>query len=295
MRRGLPFLIVATLLWSGNYIAGRILAVVLPPLLLNGIRWVISFLLLWGILIFQRRRLPLFRHWKPLLVLGITGMFAFSSLTYLGLKTVPAAQAGMISGSIPVAILVLSVFVLKERPTVLGWVGVVLSVFGVFVLLGLSNDGSNFVFSDGDAALIVAAVSWGLYTVLGKHYGALLDPLTMTAGAAFYGAVPSALAGVLMWPAGGIRMTSVAWVSLVYVSTMASVVAYLVWTLGVESVGASRSAPFMNLLPIWTVVLGVILLHEQVTANEWVGGSITILGAVLTSLKGRKKEAKLSM
>lgn len=292
MKRGFPLLILATFLWGGNYIAGRILAPAIPAFLLNGVRWVISFFLLWGLLAARKRPLPLFKYWKPLLLLGLIGMLVFSSLTYLGLRSVPAAEAGMISATIPVAILVLSVIVLREKPSALAWLGVILSVVGVLILLGIGRAGANFSFNSGDLALFVAAVSWGLYTVLGKHYGGLLDPLTMTAGAAFYGAIPSAILGLILWPAQGIKMTPVAWVSLFYVSTMASVVAYLVWTLGVHWVGASHSAPFMNLLPIWTVLLGVTLLHEQVTISDGIGGVVTIVGAALTSVKSQGKRKR---
>lgn len=287
MKRGLPLLILATFLWGGNYIAGRVLAPAIPAFLLNGIRWVVSFFLLWGILKLQGKRLSLLLHWRPLLILGFVGMFVFSSLTYLGLRTVSATEAGMISASIPVAILVLSVILLGEKPPLLGWTGVALSVFGVLILLGLDNWG-RFALSGGVVVLMAAALAWGLYTVLGKRYGVLLDPLTMTAGAAFYGAIPSAVIGFTQWPAAGIHLTPVDWISLFYVSTTSSVLAYLVWTLGVHRIGASRSAPFMNLLPIWTVFLGVLMLHEQLTTNEVLGGGVIVAGAVLTSLKPRK-------
>jgi drug/metabolite transporter (DMT)-like permease len=80
-----------------------------------------------------------------------------------------------------------------------------------------------------------------------------------------------------------IHMTMIAW-ACVYVSTFASVGAYLAWNAGVKIVGAGRAAPYINLLPVWTVVFGVLLLHEQVSWMSLVGGAVTIIGAVLASL-----------
>ena len=288
MTKGALLLTLATLLWSGNYIAGRILAPAMPAFLLNGVRWAVSAALLLIIMTAKGKRVPLKAYWKELSLLGFIGMFMFSTLTYLGLHTVPAAQAGMISGTMPAAILLLGVILLRERPTAVAWSGMALSMLGVVVLVGAGSTG-HFAFSIGDVDLVVAAVSWGLYTVLGKRFSRGMDALTMTAGAALYGAVPSLLAGLLLTPGGSVHMTPIAWISLLYVSTAASVIAYFVWTAGVNMIGASRSAPFINLLPVWTVVLGILLLGERLTLSESVGGAIIVVGALLANTRQKPR------
>ncbi|PPA82759.1 EamA family transporter [Brevibacillus laterosporus] len=59
---------------------------------------------------------------------------------------------------------------------------------------------------------------------------------------------------------------------------------YFAWNPGVKIVGAGRAAPYINLLPVWTVILGVFLLQEHISGITFLGGMITILGAVLASL-----------
>ena len=81
-----------------------------------------------------------------------------------------------------------------------------------------------------------------------------------------------------------IHMSMNAWLAVLYVSTFASVGAYFLWNAGVKKVGAGKAAPFINLLPVWTVILGVLLLHEQVSWISFVGGIVTIGGAILASL-----------
>ena len=56
------------------------------------------------------------------------------------------------------------------------------------------------------------------------------------------------------------------------------------WNAGVKAVGAGKAAPYINLLPVWTVIFGVILLHEQISLVSLAGGILTIAGAVLASL-----------
>jgi drug/metabolite transporter (DMT)-like permease len=136
----------------------------------------------------------------------------------------------------------------------------------------------------GDVEIVLSCLAWGLYTVLGKRYGKQMDPLTMTAGAAVYGTVFSAMSCIGTVSPSMIHMTTIAWACVMYVSTFASVGAYLAWNAGVKIVGAGRAAPYINLLPVWTVVFGVLMLHEQIYWMSLVGGAVTIIGAVVASL-----------
>ncbi len=280
MRKGSWWLILATLLWSGNYVAGRFLAHQIAPLTLNAIRWVVSALILAVMLRVSGRRIP-WHHYQPLLILGFLGMFAFSSLTYIGLTTVPAAQAGMISGTIPVLIMIASVILLGAHPKPLGWVGVALSVVGVSVMVGSQTTQQMHV-SQGDFELIGAAVAWSLYTVLARKWSTSMDPLTLTTGSAIAGAFFSIVAAFLIDKPLSAHLTAPGIFAVVYVSTAASVIAYVVWTTGVANVGAPSAAPFMNLLPVWTVILGVTLLKESISTTQILGGTMAVCGALLS-------------
>lgn len=281
MRKGLGLLVLATVLWSGNYIAGRLLAPIMSAYTLNAIRWVVSSVVLIGIYRITGRQLPWRREWAKFTLMGFIGMFIFSTLTYLGLRSLPAAQAGMISGTMPVIILLLSVALLHERPSLTAWGGVLISVIGAVILMGLSH---SLHFSLGDLEILGSAIAWGFYTVLGKRFGKHIDPLTLTTGSAIFGAVPSIIMAFVMGGRLSLHLTAIGWGSLLYVSTMSSVVAYFVWTAGVKTVGAGRAAPFMNLLPVWTVIMGILLLGEHVAWHQLFGGALTIGGALISGL-----------
>jgi drug/metabolite transporter (DMT)-like permease len=284
MKRGIGLLVLATLLWGGNYICGRFLADALPATLLNAVRWAISTALLAGLLAISKKPLPLLTKWKEFMVLGFLGVFAFSTLNYLGLRTISASRAGMISAGIPIAILAFTPFVLKETVKAKACIGAAVSIVGVVILfLGKSGDSSHGTII-GDLEIVLAALAWGLYTVLGKRFGKRMDPLTMTAGASFYGTLFSAASCAGTVQAGMIHMTAVGWICVIYVSTFASVIAYLAWNAGVKTVGAGSAAPYINLLPVWTVVFGILLLHEHISGITLLGGAITIAGAVLATL-----------
>ena len=286
MKRGIGLLLIATILWAGNYISGRYLGDALPPTLLNTVRWAISTVILVGILIAKGKKLPLLSKWKELSILGFTGIFAFSTLTYLALGSISASQAGMISGGIPIAILLFTPYILKEKIQLKEWLGAFISIVGVIILFqgktDISSSQSSLI---GNSAVVLSCLMWGIYTVLGKRFGKEMDPLTMTAGAAFYGTIFSAISCVGTVDVSLIQMTPIAWICLAYVSTFASVFAFLAWNIGVKIIGASKAAPYINMLPVWTIVLGIMILNEQISWISWIGGIITIVGAVLASLK----------
>ncbi len=283
MKRGIILLVTATILWGGNYLCGRFLASALPPTLLNTLRWAISTVLLVLILISSKKPFPIWVRFREFALLGFLGIFAFSTLTYLGLHSINAAQAGMISAGIPIAILIFSPLVLHEHVKGSAWFGAIISILGVIVLIlgkhAMASSGSVL----GDMEIVLSCLAWGLYTVLGKRFGKRTDTLTLTAGAALYGTAFSLISYVTTFQPNAIHMTPVAWLCVLYVSTFASVGAYLAWNAGVKIVGAGRAAPYINLLPVWTVLFGVILLHEQVSWLSLAGGMITISGAVLAS------------
>ncbi|OLN33379.1 DMT family transporter [Desulfosporosinus metallidurans] len=284
MKRAVGLLVLATILWSGNYICGRFLATALPATLLNTIRWAISTAILFGILAINKKEIPIFTRWKEFLILGFFGIFAFSTLNYMGLRLISASQAGMISAGTPVAILLFTSLILEEHIKGKSWLGTIVSLIGVVLLfMGKKGDAFNGSWLGGLETLL-AGCTWALYTVFGKKFGKNTDPLTMTAGAAFYGTLFSALSCIVTVQPNMIHMTASAWLAVIYVSTLASVGAFYAWNAGVKVLSASKAAPYLNLLPVFTVVLGVLVLKEQISGTSFVGGVITILGAILATL-----------
>ncbi|MED1472239.1 DMT family transporter [Bacillus salipaludis] len=293
MKKGVLLLVLATILWGGNYICGRYLAPALPATLLNTIRWAISTIILWGLLALNKKKFPIFSKWKELLILGFLGIFAFSTLNYLGLRSLSASYAGMISAGIPVAILLFTPLFLKEKIKAKSWLGALVSIIGVILLVKGKQGGTTYASMIGIVEILLSCLAWGVYTVLGKKYGSKIDPLTMTAGASFYGTILSAISCIGTVHPDMIHMTATAWFAVAYVSTLASVLAFFAWNAGVKTVGPALSAPFINLLPVWTVVFGVLLLHERFSILTLVGGIITIIGAILATYRRPEKKKRI--
>ncbi|WP_051351336.1 DMT family transporter [Sulfobacillus thermosulfidooxidans] len=273
------YLIAANVLWAGNYLAGRVLRFSMGPFTLNGVRWIISAVVLWLIVRKRGEIVPLLQEWKAFLLLGFIGMFLFSSLTYWGLTMVPAGEAGLLSGFTPLAVLVAGFVIAQDKVRLWQWLMVAVSIGGEILLLGggaSTQTGSIF----GAVVLIFAALSWGVYTALGRRYRYRFSPLVLTTGAAVWGAIPSALLGIWNLSTHPVTLSLNSGLALLYVSTMASVVAFMMWSAGVNRLGSGTAAPYMNLLPVFTALLAVLLLHETLSATQLEGGLIVVAGAV---------------
>ncbi|SMC06836.1 Threonine/homoserine efflux transporter RhtA [Sulfobacillus thermosulfidooxidans DSM 9293] len=273
------YLIAANVLWAGNYLAGRVLRFSMGPFTLNGVRWIISAVVLWLIVRKRGEIVPLLQEWKAFLLLGFIGMFLFSSLTYWGLTMVPAGEAGLLSGFTPLAVLVAGFVIAQDKVRLWQWLMVAVSIGGEILLLGggaSTQTGSIF----GAVVLIFAALSWGVYTALGRRYRYRFSPLVLTTGAAVWGAIPSALLGIWNLSTHPVTLSINSGLALLYVSTMASVVAFMMWSAGVNRLGSGTAAPYMNLLPVFTALLAVLLLHETLSATQLEGGLIVVAGAV---------------
>lgn len=275
-------LVLAPLFWAGNFIAGRYLSHSVSPLLLNGMRWAISALLFLAIVRAQGARLPLGTQWRRFLWLGLTGVFGFSALLYIGLSLLPASLAGAISGLQPVAILLMDVIINRVKPAPRAWFGVAISFCGVLFITG-SGLSVGRLDPLGAGAILSAGVLWGIYTALGRRYA--LDPLVATAGAAVYGAVPSVGAAALVLPSAHLHMAPAAMLAVLYVGSVASVGAYYLWNIGVQGLGAARAASFINLLPVFSVALGVLILGESLTLYETIGTLVVVAGAWLAGTR----------
>ena len=270
-------LVAANMLWAGNYLAGRVLRISMGPFTVNGIRWIVSAAILMLIVRQRGERVPFRQEWKAFVLMGFMGMFLFSSLTYWGLTMVPAGEAGLLSGFTPLAVLVAGFLIAGDRVRLGQWAMVAVSIGGELLLLGGSGSQSGSVM--GALVLIMAALAWGVYTALGRRYRHRFSALVLTAGAAVGGVVPSALLGLWNLSYQPVHWTAGSVLALAYVSTLASVVAFMMWSAGVNRLGSGTAAPYMNLLPVFTAVLAVLLLHESLTVTQLEGGLIVIAGA----------------
>lgn len=278
-------LTLAALFWAGNFIAGRALRNDADPVTLNVLRWLICLVLLLPVVgprLIQRRRVML-REWRLLLGLGATGIAAFHTMVYEALSETTAVNALVILALAPSATMAGAALWGEARPTQGQWLGTAVSLLGALVLVtrGEVSMLRGLQVNTGDLWMVAAVIVWAAYSLLLRHRPADL-PQDVTLAASILVALVL-LAPLLLLQGGGIRfhLTAATAAALLYIAIFASLVAFLLWSYGLDQVGPARAGQFINLMPVFGAVLAVLLLNERLTTAQVVGGGLVLTGVLV--------------
>lgn len=275
----------AVLIWAGNTVISKISAGLIAPEDISFYRWVLAALLMSPFL--ARPTWALRAQIRPylgkILVLALLGMVLFQSLAYFAAATSSATSMGIITSLMPLLTLLLSIQLLSEPPTVGTVAGGVLSLLGLAVLIGRGHplalfDNGVVV---GDLLMLLATVSYGLYGVMLRRWALPLKTwqlLYMQVLMAVLLLFPGFVLGHHS-PINGENLPI-----LLYAGIAASIISQFLWMRGVAHLGASRCSIFVNLMPIFTVIIAVLALGEDLHGYHAVGGAITLAGVLMAQM-----------
>jgi len=225
------------------------------------------------------------RDWGSMALLGFLGISLNQFLYLYGLTFTTAANGALLYAATPVFVLLFSRFTLKEPVTFRKIVGVILALVGITIVVLERGVDFSAGYAFGNLMILVAVLSWSVFTVLGKpmivKYGALQTTTAMMiAGAVIY--FPYGLAHSLDFPFS--QLTVLHWTGILYLSLGTSVLGYLLWYHALGRIEAGKAAVFSNGQPIFATILALIFLEYTITGSFIVGGTITIAGIIITQL-----------
>lgn len=265
------YLTLATLLWAGNAIAGRVLVGSVSPITLSTVRWGLAALLLlplgWRIF---RPGSALWQNKGRFLVLGLLGVGSYNVLLYLALQTSTAINVTLIGASMPIWMLMIGAIFYQVRPKLLQLLGAVVSLVGVTVVLTRGEPASllSMEVVMGDLLIMLATILWAFYSWMISRPGASTE--RQWPWAEFL--MAQVLIGFLwtMLFEGAEIATGHAFIDLNYwtgalilfVAIGPSLIAYRCWGLGVNGAGPTVAAFFANLIPLFTALLSAAILGD---------------------------------
>ncbi|WP_256930754.1 DMT family transporter [Pseudomonas sp. ABC1] len=291
-RQGLAFagLVLAILLWSGNALVGRAYHDDIPPLSLSFWRWSLASVLLLPFVarsIWQHRQALLAAGWR-LLVLAAVGIASFNSLLYTAAQTTPAINITLVSTCLPLATFVGAGVLLGEWPARRAWYGLVVALLGLGYLIsrGSLDVLTSLSFAGGDLIMLVAVLVWATYTLLLRLWGRYLTvPPLVLLGVLMLLGLPFILPFYLLELSvvGGFEVNLSNLSAIAYTAVFSSLVAYLAWNHGVSVLGAAKASLTNYLMPVFTALLGWVLLHEPLQPYHLVGGGLIFAGLMLAT------------
>jgi drug/metabolite transporter (DMT)-like permease len=287
------YLTLATLLWAGNAIAGRVLVGSVSPITLSAVRWGLAALLLlplgWRIL---KPGSALWQNKSRFLVLGLLGVGSYNVLLYLALQTSTAINVTLIGASMPIWMLLIGAIFYQVRPTLLQLLGAVVSLVGVTVVLTRGEPASllSMEVVMGDLLIMLATILWAFYSWMISRPGESTE--RQWPWAEFL--MAQVLIGFLwtMLFEGAEIATGHAFIDLNYwtgslilfVAIGPSLIAYRCWGLGVNGAGPTVAAFFANLIPLFTALLSAAILGDPPQLFHGLAFVLIVAGILVSSV-----------
>ena len=292
------FLLVSTaLFWGGTFVAGKLLAGVVPPLTSSFLRFFIAAMALATILTYKRTlpSVPAQKHWPRLLLLGFTGIFSYNILFFTGLEQISAGRAALIIATTPLIITLASSSIHREMVTYLQAAGILLSLVGALFVISDGDLSSLFSggFGNGEVAILGCVLSWSAYTLFSRSVLADMSPLTSV----FYSIVVGALMLLPLALFEGMlsivpRISLSGWLSLLYLGILGTAIGFTWYYRGIDTIGVSRAGIFINLVPVFGLLLSWLILSETFRPSVIGGGLLVVAGIKLTNHVGSKKSKR---
>ncbi|MYM81450.1 EamA family transporter [Duganella sp. FT50W] len=293
--RTIFLLTLPPLLWAGNAIVGRLVHDLLPPVLLNFLRWSIALLILLPLAgpVF-RREAGLWPHWKTYAMLGLLGIGMYNALQYLALQSSTPINVTLVASGLPVWMMLTGWLFFGVAVTRRQVAGAVLSIAGVLLVLarGEWRHVLELRLVPGDLFMILATIAWSFYSWLLTR---ATEPAGIRANWASFLAAQVAF-GVI-WSGGfaageqalGAMPVQWSWMltlALLYVATCPAIIAFGCWGAGVRAAGPSVGAFFVNLTPLFTAVLSSAFLGEAPHGYHAAAFALIVGGIVVSARRG---------
>lgn len=289
--RGFWYALVATVLWSGNFVVARGLAGILSPVEISFWRWAISFLIILPFTardIWKHRHIAL-KHKRLLLFMGLLGVSLINTFNYRAGLTTGATNIALVATSAPVFMAIIARVFLHESLSRQQGVGLVVALVGVVVLVTRGSFASLVAlsFSEGDLWALGAATLFAVYSIQVRFRPKELPQaafLSIIFGIGTLGLLPFLCweafgAGTAHWP------TPPQWGCLVYIGLGASVLGFTFWNKAIDRIGPVRSGIIYYSIPLFSSLEAALILGENVTLSQVCGGALIIGGILFSSLE----------
>jgi len=273
-------------LWGTTWIASKEGVKHMPALQLASIRQLIAGFLYVGFFLYKKIPLPKGKEWKPVLVLSFLNFIMSNGLSTLALRYEITAGLGAIIGAIfPLWIVVIGLFVSKEKMPTKAVIGMLLGFAGVCVIFyDHLTDFLDPKFQLGIVFSIIATWTWAIATLYTKQQAASYNPyfslgLQMLISGICLTAFTTATGSAV--PLSAIPWES--WAAIAYLIIFGSLIAFICYLYALQNLPTEQASLYAYVNPIVAVLCGWIVFGEKVTIFIIIGGLVTLLGVYLVN------------
>ena len=288
-------LVAATFFWGGSWVSAKILVsdVGAPPFTIGFFRFLsasLCFLIL--LLLMGKKPHHTFtkQNLKLIILLGLTGVFGYNVFFLVGLMFTTAAQGAIIAGANPATISLFAHIIHGER-LCKKWKysGFVLSFTGIIFVVGIQAL-LDFQLEHliGNLIIFCAMLTWGLYSAIGKKAMDVMTPIEATASGVMIGTIIFGIGACYesFWTLPAM-VNPTFWINVLFLGVFVTFLGLIFYFQPIEKLGATRTAVFINLVPVFGTILSVLFLVEPIYWTFLVGLALVITGITIINFPKR--------
>ena len=283
--------LVAASIWGGMYVVSDAVLDVVPPATLVLMRYVIALPVLWIAARLSHTRGIQRVDWPQLALTAFVGFGVSLLAQFAGTKLSTAAAGALITSATPAFIVLFAWWILHERASGRQWIGLGLATIGVLIVSLLGDQPASEAATNpllGNLLLIVAAVSWALYSVLVKLNSLKYTALAITLAVTAFGIpIVAPVAAIELQTQTIGTLTPSAILGILYIGIGSTAIAFFLWNRSFELLEAATASLFFFAQPVVGTLLSAIFRGEKLGGSFVAGGALIVLGALLGMLTPR--------
>jgi drug/metabolite transporter (DMT)-like permease len=290
---GFAFALLATALWSGNFIIARDLSTSIPPVSIAFWRWTVAF-----IVIMPFALKSLIKDWKIiknnlpyLMITSVLGITVFNTLIYIAGRTTTATNLSLIAISFPIFIFILSRIFYKEWISLNKVIGIIMVVLGVMLIItkGSISVLINLSFTIGDIWMLIASIIFATYSLLLKRKPKGLSIWAFQIATFALGLIflfPFYIWEYLTVPSIEFDTNSI--ISILYIGVFASLTAFVLWNNAILIIGPTKAGMIYYTLPLFSGFLAFVILKESIGLIHLLSALLIISGILIANYEHKK-------
>ena len=267
--------LIVPITWGLGFTLAKIGMEQFPALLIMTIRFGIAGLILvW----FTK---PPWGHMREIFVVALIGSTIQYGLTYNGLKGIDASTAAILVQLEGPILAIMGAFLLKEKLGITRALGMGLAFIGVLIIAGEPRLDGHL---DSVILLVAGSAVWAVAQIMISRLKDL-SGITILAWVAIMATPQMFVASILIEDGQWLAITTASfidWSIILYLALIMTVLGYSVWYHLLSSVDVSKVSPFLMLLPITSIIAGIVLLDEKLTSSMILGGLLIMSGVAST-------------
>ncbi|MDM5371255.1 DMT family transporter [Bacillus bombysepticus] len=280
---------LAASIWGGMYVVSKYVLDFISPLTLVWLRFIIAFVVLYGILKLaekkQKKKVTIRKKdWLLFAWIGFIGYFISITCQFIGTKLSDAHTGSLVTSATPAFMVIFAAIILKEKLTARRLLSTIIATIGVIIVIGWDIEiGSYFI---GTIILVGAAITWALLSIYVKIASARFSSLVITTYAIFFSLF--FITPFMIWE---LQTSSIGTVNtyvilgVLYLGIVSTAGAFFLWNKGLELIDASIGSLFFFFQPIVGSLLGWLLLNETLNSNFFIGGILIICSVFITTFE----------